>query len=209
MNNLTLTDPRVIQEARAYAELGQHKDLVAVFDHVLKQVSSNFISQTKKCETKVVELEAIKLSNKCKIKKCLVNGEESIVKINSDAKVTKNEIQNLTQLKHKSVVQLRNVLSRGGQIALVLELGRPVQLSLSSELNTRESQLKPIMRQILEGIAYIHSKGYVHGDIKPANMICVSDQAKIIDFGGGIKIVSGSCYHFQYTTMYLAIGKFH
>jgi serine/threonine protein kinase len=155
-----------------------------------------------------VDLIAIKASNKCKIKKCLVDGEECIVKINRDAKVTKNEIQNLTQLKHKSIVLLRNVLSLGGQTALVLELGKPVQSLLSSELNTRESQLKPIMRQILEGIAYIHAKGYVHGDIKPSNMISVSDQAKIIDFGGGVKIVSGSLYHFQYTTSYLALGKF-
>jgi serine/threonine protein kinase len=37
--------------------------------------------------------------------------------------------------------------------------------------------------QIAEGLAYIHGKGIVHGDIKPSNLIVTNDGLRIIDFG--------------------------
>lgn len=47
------------------------------------------------------------------------------------------------------------------------------------------------MRQILEGIQYIHSKRIVHLDLKPENIICVNSAGsliKIIDFGLACKL---------------------
>lgn len=38
-------------------------------------------------------------------------------------------------------------------------------------------------RQILEGLAYIHSQGMIHRDIKPSNLFLANDQLKIGDFG--------------------------
>ncbi len=41
-----------------------------------------------------------------------------------------------------------------------------------------------ILRQIAEGLAYAHSKGLVHSDLKPANIFYTKDkQIKILDFG--------------------------
>lgn len=52
-----------------------------------------------------------------------------------------------------------------------------------------------IMRQILQGLKLIHSRGYVHGDLKPDNIILVRDDSydiKFIDFGSAKKFVKPS-----------------
>ena len=43
--------------------------------------------------------------------------------------------------------------------------------------------LKPFVKQVSEGLQYLHSKGIVHRDIKPANILSVDNTWKIADFG--------------------------
>lgn len=47
------------------------------------------------------------------------------------------------------------------------------------------------MRQILEGMQYVHKQNIVHLDLKPENIVCVDTtgtQIKIIDFGLASKL---------------------
>ena len=45
-------------------------------------------------------------------------------------------------------------------------------------------ELFPVLRQICNGLAYAHSRGMVHLDIKPANILINRDgQVKLVDFG--------------------------
>lgn len=47
------------------------------------------------------------------------------------------------------------------------------------------------MRQILEGVQYMHEQSIIHLDLKPENIVCVDRtgiQIKIIDFGLASKL---------------------
>jgi len=52
------------------------------------------------------------------------------------------------------------------------------------ELHKKPSELCLLLRQILEGLNYIHRKGMLHRDLKPANIFLDSEgNIKIGDFG--------------------------
>ncbi|OHT01090.1 Serine/threonine-protein kinase stk11 [Tritrichomonas foetus] len=49
-----------------------------------------------------------------------------------------------------------------------------------------EADLASIFKQVIEGLSYLHSKGIIHKDIKPSNILIFSDgSAKLSDFGIG------------------------
>ncbi|GFS65679.1 hypothetical protein TNIN_391261, partial [Trichonephila inaurata madagascariensis] len=48
----------------------------------------------------------------------------------------------------------------------------------------QEAEIKNILYQILQGLAFMHKHGYFHRDLKPENVLCMgSDLIKIADFG--------------------------
>ena len=46
-----------------------------------------------------------------------------------------------------------------------------------------EVQIKSIMFQTLQGLAYMHKHGFFHRDLKPENLLVKGDAVKIADFG--------------------------
>jgi protein kinase len=46
-----------------------------------------------------------------------------------------------------------------------------------------ETKIQSITKQIFQGLAYLHAKGFVHRDIKPENLLIRGDTCKVADFG--------------------------
>ena len=96
------------------------------------------------------------------------------------------ESQAVAQLSHPNIVSVYDV-SRGGDMDyIVMELIDGITLKLYMEkrgqLNWRESL--HFITQIMRGLSHAHSRGIIHRDIKPQNIMVLRDgSVKVADFG--------------------------
>ncbi|MDO4314879.1 MAG: Stk1 family PASTA domain-containing Ser/Thr kinase [Oscillospiraceae bacterium] len=96
------------------------------------------------------------------------------------------ESQAVAQLSHPNIVSVYDV-SKGGDIEyIVMELIDGITLKQYMEkrgqLNWRESL--HFITQIMRGLSHAHSRGIVHRDIKPQNIMVLRDgSVKVADFG--------------------------
>ena len=96
------------------------------------------------------------------------------------------ESQAVAQLSHPNIVSVYDV-SRGGDTEyIVMELIDGITLKQYMEkrgqLNWRESL--HFITQIVRGLSHAHSRGIVHRDIKPQNIMVLRDgSVKVADFG--------------------------
>lgn len=106
----------------------------------------------------------------------------------------KNEFEIAKTLKHPNVIMMHDLVLTGNTPFLVLEL--------FSELNMKQAlrrgpdsiayMLDKILEQSVEGLYHMHSKGYVHCDIKPDNFLVSREgETKVIDFTISRKMKKG------------------
>ncbi|KAL0818111.1 hypothetical protein ABMA28_008638 [Loxostege sticticalis] len=100
---------------------------------------------------------------------------------------TRQEIHILRMVAgHPYIIELQDVFESETFIFLVFELCKNGELFdyLTSVVTLSEKKTRYIMRQVLEGVKYVHSKSIVHRDLKPENIL-LDDQlnVKITDFG--------------------------
>lgn len=100
------------------------------------------------------------------------------------------EIRLMRSLHHPNILKLHEVLflEKTRIVYLVLEyaengsLGKYIERKISIPLDATFS----VIKQITESLVYIHSKGFVHQDIKPWNILMRQDgRALLADFGIG------------------------
>merc|ERR1719228_1426556 len=121
---------------------------------------------------------AVKIMKKRKLRK-IPNGEANV----------EREIRLLNELCHKNVMKLIDVLynDEKGKIYMVLEYCCAVLKDMLDQSNAKKFpvwQSQDYFCQLISGLDYLHSKGIIHKDIKPGNLLL--DQAgllKIADFG--------------------------
>ncbi|KAI7905710.1 kinase-like domain-containing protein [Cokeromyces recurvatus] len=96
------------------------------------------------------------------------------------------EIKLLQKLKHERIVELQEIMVAKGSVYMVLEymdhdlsgiLGHP-------NFNFEPAHAKSLVKQMLEGLAYLHHMGILHRDIKGSNLLINNKgELKIADFG--------------------------
>nr|WP_203614313.1 serine/threonine-protein kinase [Streptomyces sp. SID13726] len=72
-----------------------------------------------------------------------------------------------------------------GAVVLVMERAeRSLRQLLESEGDLPDGAGARILTQICEGLAYLHAQGWVHGDLKPDNVLLMADgSVRLSDFG--------------------------
>uniref|UniRef100_A0A3P9H0S7 Myosin light chain kinase family, member 4b n=1 Tax=Oryzias latipes TaxID=8090 RepID=A0A3P9H0S7_ORYLA len=130
------------------------------------------------------------------VHKCIENSSgltlaAKIIKARSQKEkdVVRNEIQVMNQLNHANLIQLYAAFESRHDIILVMEYvegGELFDRIIDENYNLTELDTVLFIRQICEGLQYMHKMYILHLDLKPENILCVNratNKIKIIDFG--------------------------
>jgi len=96
------------------------------------------------------------------------------------------EARTLARLKHPNIVSVFSVFEKNntGYMVMAYEKGESLHKKIQGKKTLSETELLNIIPQILDGLRYIHAKGFIHRDIKPDNIIISDNSIPIlIDFG--------------------------
>lgn len=103
----------------------------------------------------------------------------------------RKEALNQALLSHPNIVQAIDFFDEDGQFFLVMEYvsGQALDKLIKQTEKLSEEETLRIFKDILRGLNFAHSKGVIHRDIKPQNVIVDDDgRARITDFGIAILV---------------------
>uniref|UniRef100_A0AC34FDB3 Protein kinase domain-containing protein n=1 Tax=Panagrolaimus sp. ES5 TaxID=591445 RepID=A0AC34FDB3_9BILA len=112
------------------------------------------------------------------------------LKRDADKKQVEKEISFMTRMRHKCIAQIYDAFAlSSNEVVLIMELvhgGELFDRVVEENYILTETAVAMIVYQICEAIRYIHSHNIIHLDLKPENIMCVTEtgnQIKLIDFG--------------------------
>ncbi|MBE2281214.1 MAG: protein kinase [Ignavibacteriaceae bacterium] len=98
----------------------------------------------------------------------------------------KREARNQAKLNHPNIIPVYGFIDEVGYLGIVMEFvdGETLEQIIDRKGKLELDEAVNFLKQILRGVGYAHSKGFIHRDIKPSNVIIDTDGvAKIMDFG--------------------------
>ncbi|HRP07885.1 MAG TPA: serine/threonine-protein kinase [Gemmatimonadales bacterium] len=122
----------------------------------------------------------------------------------------RREIQLAAQLSHPYIVPLLHAGEAGELLWFTMPYiaGESLRARLTDQGPLPVDEVLRLLRDVVEALAYAHSRGVIHRDIKPANILSDGSHALITDFGvakalGASLPLTGVAGH---TTSGMAIG---
>ncbi|KAK0162885.1 hypothetical protein PV327_006621 [Microctonus hyperodae] len=106
-----------------------------------------------------------------------------------DRRAVEREVEIMRRLQHPRLIQLYDAIDCGKQFYVILELiegGELFERVIDDDFLLTERSCAVFMRQICEGIEFVHAQNILHLDMKPENILCLTkegNRVKIIDFG--------------------------
>jgi len=122
-----------------------------------------------------------------------------------ELKLLGREIDIMKKVMHTNVLRLIEIYETDQHLSLVMELvnGGELFYKIVDKGSYSERDARDIVRQLVEGVDYLHEKGIAHRDLKPENLLCSeapdgSVVIKIADFGlskafSGGSVLETSC----------------
>jgi len=107
-----------------------------------------------------------------------------------ELKLLQREIDIMARVQHRNVLRLFEIFDTTQQLSLVMELvnGGELFYKIVDKGSYSELEARDIVRQLVEGVDYLHNQGIAHRDLKPENLLCSEMEdgkmiIKIADFG--------------------------
>ncbi|CAG9826978.1 unnamed protein product [Diabrotica balteata] len=115
-----------------------------------------------------------------------------------------NELDMLNELRHKKLISLHEAYETEDSLALILELASGGELVRDYLLKMdyyTESDIAGFIRQLLQGLDYMHDRGYAHMGLNLGDLLIShpgGDDLKITDFSLSRRIQHGNFYPLKY-----------
>eukprot|EP00727_Mastigamoeba_balamuthi_P007897 m51a1_g3728 putative protein serine threonine kinase (355) ;mRNA; f:22933-24693 len=106
-----------------------------------------------------------------------------------DLQCLRREIDIMMKLSHPNVLRLIDVYETPGEVIMVMEIvtGGELFYKIVDRGSFSEADAVSIVKQLVQGVAYMHDQKIAHRDLKPENLLCAGDDKniviKIADFG--------------------------
>lgn len=87
-------------------------------------------------------------------------------------------------LQHPNIIGYEGVIEKDNKVYILMEHANHGSLADIPRKNLTKEFVVSVYKQIVSALCYMHSKGYVHQDIKPGNILLFSNgTAKLADLG--------------------------
>lgn len=145
-----------------------------------------------------------------------MTGQVCAVKCCKISQALEEEERLLRTLSHPNVVSLEGVYERDTNLHyVVMDYLKDGDLcdQLIERQRLPEPEARRIIRQVVEGLAYLHRRCVLHRDIKPENILIHGNMVKIADFGLAKQLESSStmlkrsCGTLEYAAPELLCGQ--
>ncbi|XP_041117494.1 striated muscle preferentially expressed protein kinase-like isoform X2 [Polyodon spathula] len=114
------------------------------------------------------------------------------------------ELNIVSQLDHERILYFHDAFEKKNGVIIITELCQEELLERATKKSSvLESEIRSYMRQLFEGISYLHLNNIIHLDIKPENILMAdssNEQIRLCDFGNSAELTPDEAQYCKYGT---------